>query len=239
VQRELTLKSSFPEVLTLHERSVPLHIIRRSRARRYLLRLNADFSVRLTIPRGGSLAEAHAFLHRNIAWLERSARRLASRPRLPKEWTIGTAIHWRGELVTLESLPGTHSAVKFADQTVVLGDREELRHVIERHIWQLAAQELPPIVNYYAELHHLTVGRIAIRNQRSRWGSCSRRGVISLNWRILQAPHFVRDYLILHELMHLHEMNHSHRFWARVADLCPDYKTADRWLSDHSHLLAR
>jgi predicted metal-dependent hydrolase len=238
VQRELTLKSSFPEFVTLHERSVPIHVFRNPRARRYLLRLSSDFSVRLTVPRGGSPGEAYAFLHRNLAWLERSAERLLRRPVLPKQWAPGTQIHWRGELVTVEESKKTR-ILRFAEQTVLLKEGEELRAAIEDHIWRLAAQELPAMVAHYAQLHGLTVRRVTVRNQRSRWGSCSRRGVISLNWRILQAPEFVRDYLILHELMHLREMNHSPGFWAQVASVCPDYKVADRWLTQHSHLLAR
>jgi predicted metal-dependent hydrolase len=79
---------------------------------------------------------------------------------------------------------------------------------------------------------------VTVRNQRSRWGSCSRRGTISLNWRLVQAPGFVRDYLVLHELAHLKEMNHSRRFWSEVARLCPDFAEAERWLKQHSTLLA-
>ena len=78
---------------------------------------------------------------------------------------------------------------------------------------------------------------MTVRNQRSRWGSCSRRGTISLNWRLIQAPVFVRDYLILHELAHLKEMNHSRRFWREVARLCPDFAQAERWLKEHASLL--
>jgi predicted metal-dependent hydrolase len=81
------------------------------------------------------------------------------------------------------------------------------------------------------------VRRISIRNQRSRWGSCSRRGTISLNWRLIQAPPAVRDYLILHELAHFREMNHSQRFWREVARLCPQFAEAERWLNQHSDLL--
>jgi predicted metal-dependent hydrolase len=78
---------------------------------------------------------------------------------------------------------------------------------------------------------------VTVRNQRSRWGSCSRRGTISLNWRLVQTPLFVRDYLVLHELAHLKEMNHSRRFWSEVARLCPDFPEAERWLKQHSRLL--
>jgi predicted metal-dependent hydrolase len=85
--------------------------------------------------------------------------------------------------------------------------------------------------------HALPVRRVTVRNQRSRWGSCSRRGTISLNWRLVQAPPFVRDYLIFHELAHLREMNHSTRFWQTVAGLCPDYQLAERWLKSHGRQL--
>jgi predicted metal-dependent hydrolase len=79
--------------------------------------------------------------------------------------------------------------------------------------------------------------RVVIRNQRSRWGSCSRRGTISLNWRLVQTPVFVRDYIILHELAHLKVMNHSKRFWKEVARLCPEYREAETWLKRNSDLL--
>jgi predicted metal-dependent hydrolase len=76
-----------------------------------------------------------------------------------------------------------------------------------------------------------------VRNQRSRWGSCSPRGTISLNWRLIQAPPNVRDYIILHELCHLRQMNHSDRFWREVASVCPDYQRAELWLKRNGDLL--
>jgi predicted metal-dependent hydrolase len=102
----------------------------------------------------------------------------------------------------------------------------------------LAARELPARVLELAAPHHLPVQRVTVRNQRSRWGSCSRRGTISLNWRLVQTPLFVRDYLVLHELAHLREMNHSSRFWSEVERICPDFPEAERWLKQHSGLLA-
>jgi predicted metal-dependent hydrolase len=78
---------------------------------------------------------------------------------------------------------------------------------------------------------------VTVRNQRSRWGSCSAGGTVSLNWRLVQAPESVRDYIIYHELMHLREMNHSHRFWARVEEVCPGWRDAERWLKRNGSLL--
>ena len=76
-----------------------------------------------------------------------------------------------------------------------------------------------------------------MRNQRSRWGSCSPGGTISLNWRLIQAPDAVRDYIIYHELAHLWEMNHSDRFWARVEEVCPWWRDAEKWLKRNGSLV--
>jgi predicted metal-dependent hydrolase len=108
---------------------------------------------------------------------------------------------------------------------------------VERQLRGLAAEELPPRLFELARRHGLCVQRVTVRNQRSRWGSCSRRGTISLNWRLIQTPPFVRDYILLHELAHFIEMNHSRRFWAEVARLCPEFAQAERWLKNNGDLL--
>ena len=79
----------------------------------------------------------------------------------------------------------------------------------------------------------VTYARLAIRDTRSRWGSCSARGTLSFSWRLVLAPHTVLDYVVVHELCHLREPNHSRRFWRLVGDLRPDYRLPRRWLRDH------
>ena len=214
-------------------------LVRNPRARRYVLRLRPDSSVRVTIPRGGSAAEARRFAEGSVGWIERELARLLSQSSRPKPWSIGTEILLRGEPVKIETeANGDRNWIRFSDEILKVTDPAgDLRPAIERHLWRLAAKELPPRVLEYAAVHQLPVRRITVRNQRSRWGSCSRRGTISLNWRLIQAPPFVRDYLILHELTHLREMNHSARFWREVARVCPDYETAERWLKQHSSVL--
>jgi hypothetical protein len=99
---------------------------------------------------------------------------------------------------------------------------------------KLAKTELTLRARELAGAHHLEVKRVAVRNQKTRWGSCSRKGAISLNWRLIQLPAAVRDYIIIHELMHLRELNHSPRFWAEVEKVCPTYRAAEDWLKQHS-----
>ena len=240
---DFILKQSKPDVvkdfIVVRGRQIPLAVIRNHRARRYLLRLRPDGSVRLTIPRRGSVIEGRRFAERNSEWLGRQLERLPAHPATPKQWLVGTEILFRGESVKLESgLNGESGLIRFGGEAVKLTDYgADLRPAIERHLWRLAAKELPPRVLEYAALHQLPVRRISVRNQRSRWGSCSRRGTISLNWRLIQTPAFVRDYILIHEIMHLREMNHSSRFWREVERACPDYETAERWLKQHSTLL--
>ena len=221
-------------------RRVRLCFVRNRRARRYILRLRPDGTARVTVPRGGVIAEARRFAERNAAWLERQLLRQALHPLRPISWPAGTEILFRGGRVRLEAgANGQSGVVCFGGEAVpVAAATGDLRPAIERHLRQLAARELPPRVLELAALHNLPVRRVTVRNQRSRWGSCSRRGTISLNWRLVQAPGFVRDYLVLHELAHLKEMNHSRRFWIEVARLCPNYREAERWLKQHSNLLA-
>jgi predicted metal-dependent hydrolase len=227
--------------LRVGPRLVRLHFVRHRRARRYVLRLRPDGSARVTVPRGGSPAEARRFAERNAAWLEQQLLRQAARPRRPEPWPAGAEILFRGELVRLETgSDGEAGLVRFGSEVVRLSPATgDLRPAIERHLWKLAARELPARVLELAALHHLPAQRVTVRNQRSRWGSCSPRGTISLNWRLVQTPFFVRDYLVLHELAHLKEMNHSRRFWSEVARLCPGFPEAERWLKQHSCLLAR
>lgn len=225
--------------LTVRGRQIPLALTRNLRARRYLLRLRPDGSVRVTVPRHGSVAEARRFAERNAAWVAGQLDKLAAQPAKSREWLLGTEILLRGELLQLAAAPdGASDAVQLGSEVVrVPNPRHDLRPFVVKHLWQLAATEFPSRVLELAAVHQLTVRRITVRNQRSRWGSCSRRGTISLNWRLIQTPPFVRDYIILHELMHLRQMNHSARFWREVESVCPDYETAERWLKQHATLL--
>jgi len=234
-----TESDSDTDFLTVHGRQIPLAVIRNHRARRYLLRLRPDGSARLTIPSRGSVVEGRRFAERNTEWLARQLARLQANPVKPKQWFIGTGILFRGEWVILEARTnGETGTVQFGGEKVrVPNVHGDLRSGVMKHLWKLAGAELPPKVFDFAAAHQLSVRRVTVRNQRSRWGSCSRRGTISLNWKLIQAPPFVRDYIILHELMHLRQMNHSARFWREVENVCPEYQVAGKWLKQNSGLL--
>ena len=103
-----------------------------------------------------------------------------------------------------------------------------------------ACKVIPPRVAYFASKVGVSYGQIMIRNQRTRWGSCSGKGNLNFNCLLLLAPPEILDYVIVHELCHRKEMNHSPRFWAEVERVLPDYRQAKRWLKERGgDLIAR
>lgn len=228
-------KESF---LAVGEQVVPLEFVRNNRARHYILRLTTEGTARVTIPWGGSKTQALEFAQTKTGWLERQIKRTEPRREI-RRWRHGSKILYRGNWVRLAvSVNDGRQHVSFADQTLNISLADgDLKDGIEKHLRRIAEQEVPPLVFELAEHHAVQISQVQIRNQRSRWGSCSSRGTISLNWRLIQIPEFVRDYLIIHELMHTREMNHSARYWNHVAHACPDYERAEKWLTKHSELL--
>jgi predicted metal-dependent hydrolase len=228
-------------VLRAGGKIVPIVFIRHPLARRYVLRLRPDGSARVTVPRSGSISEGRRFAERNQAWLEQQIFKQATKSDSSKQWFIGTEILFRGEFAKIES--STDGDIRLGAEIIRAADLTangqplDLRPAIETCLRALAVRELPPRLLELAAAHQLAVHRITIRDQKSRWGSCSRRRTVSLNWRLIQTPANVRDYILLHELMHLREMNHSARFWRLVEQACPDYPAAERWLKQNASLL--
>ncbi len=173
-----------------------VEVVRNVRARRYVIRVRPDGTVRVSVPRWGSRREALAFAERERAWIEKERRRVAEEQARARQ----------------------------------LAPPPE----VERALRAKAARELPLRVGELASAHGLAVTRVSVRNQRWRWGSCSRAGHICLNWRLVAMPAWVRDYVIVHELMHLRRLDHSPRFWKLVAAACPDYQEARAWLRRHA-----
>jgi len=104
---------------------------------------------------------------------------------------------------------------------------------------QQAKKLLPPRVAYYAAQIGVTYGQIAVRHQKTRWGSCSGKGNLNFNCLLMLVPPHVRDYVIVHELCHLKQMNHSPKFWGEVEQILPHYHTAKQWLKENGESLIR
>jgi predicted metal-dependent hydrolase len=225
------ISTTAPEEEIVFERS--------PRARNYRLTLRRDGTAVATIPARGSEREARRFVEEHREWLERARARQRHRPRAAEVWTIGTHVLWRGELAEIRvACEGEKPQICLASDVFRVPHLDgDLRPTLEAHFARRARIELPARTWELSAVTGVEVKHVTVRNQRSRWGSCSASGTISLNWRLVQTPEFVRDYIVYHELMHLREMNHSDRFWARVEEVCPNWRDAERWIKRNGSLV--
>jgi predicted metal-dependent hydrolase len=222
----------------------PLAVIfvRHRRARRYILRVLSDGTLRVTLPRWGVKRDAEAFVAASREWIARQRARRPAVPSAGSRWRHGSRILLDGQLQELRverrrdglrvwcgdmlvaTPPSRVSRMRFGE------DGDDLRPTVVAWMRARAHRDLPSMLLALGEAHGIQVPRISVRNQRSCWGACSARGTITLNWRLVQAPPFVREYVLLHELMHLRELNHSRRFWRLIAGCCPRHAEARQWL---------
>ena len=237
-------RPSEPQAIEIvFDRSIYLVRMRRHRqARRYTLRIqSATREVVLTIPPRGTLQEAREFAQKHGGWI---AARLG---RLPKAapFVDGTVVPLRGmphRIAHRPALRGTVWAEAAADGERLLcvaGGAPHIDRRISDFLRREAKQDLEAASRAFAGKLGVGVKRIAVRDQTSRWGSCSTTGVLSFSWRLILAPSMVLNYLAAHEVAHLVEMNHSARFWRLVQLLCPDHERAKTWLDVHGTDLHR
>lgn len=218
----------------------PVQLRRHAQARRYTLRIQAATrTVLLTMPMRGSLREAKAFAERNGGWI---AARLK---RLPQAiaFADGLELPLRDvpHRITHRSARGTVWIEAGDDMPLlcVAGDPAHLPRRVRDYLKREAKRELEAASRKYAAMLGVTVKRVTVRDQTSRWGSCTTAGVISYSWRLILAPPHVLDYLAAHEVAHLVEMNHSRCFWRVVARICPEWERAKGWLNAHGTALHR
>jgi predicted metal-dependent hydrolase len=215
---------------------------RHRRARRYTLRIHpSDRAAVLTMPPRGTLAEAKDFAQRHGGWI---AARLG---RLPKAapFQPGTVLPLRGVPHRIVHRPGVRGTVwtetrDSGDRILcVAGAPEHIERRVYDYLKREVRADLQDAVQSCAERLGVKVKRLSIRDQSSRWGSCTSGGSLSFSWRLVLAPPFVLDYLAAHEVAHLVEMNHSTRFWKVVARICGHVDRAKGWLDTHGNDLHR
>jgi predicted metal-dependent hydrolase len=237
-------RPSEPSTISIaFEREVYLVRVRRHRqARRYTLRIHsATRAVVLTMPPRGSLTQAREFAQKHGAWIAARLHRLpdaapfADGAVLPLRGTAHRIVHRRVArgTVWIEIGEADERLLCVAGQTPHVARR--VRDFLKRE----AKRDLEAASRRAADALAVGIKRVTIRDQSSRWGSCSTTGVLSYSWRLIMAPPFVLDYLAAHEVAHLVEMNHSRAFWRLVERICPHMRSAKSWLEAHGAELHR
>ena len=218
-----------------------IRLRRHRRARRYTLRIHpSDREAILTMPPRGTLSDAKDFAQRHGAWI---AARLG---RLPKAAPFhpGTVVPVRGVPHRIVHRPGVRGTVwaetRDSGERVlcVAGGAEHVERRVHDYMKREVRADLQEAVQSCADRLGVKVKRVSIRDQSSRWGSCTSAGSLSFSWRLILAPPYVLDYLAAHEVAHLVEMNHSPRFWRVVAKVCGHVERAKTWLDTHGNDLA-
>jgi predicted metal-dependent hydrolase len=227
----------------IFDRSVFLVRLRRHRqARRYTLRIDAALhEVVLTMPPRGSVREARDFAQQHGGWIAARLKRLPE----AAPFVHGVEVPLRGiphRIVHRRNVRGTvwtETDDRGQRLLCVAGEPPHLDRRIGDFLKREARADLETVSNRYAAKLGIPIKRVSIRDQSSRWGSCSNTGVLSFSWRLILAPSYVLDYLAAHEVAHLKELNHSPRFWKLVGRLDTDFERAKAWLDAHGTDLHR
>lgn len=222
--------------------SVPVLVKKRRGARRITLRYQPLFhALSLTLPKHVAIEQALDFMEKKREWVLKQMEKCAR----PIRFEDGQVISMLGQNYRLQHVGGRGvvriipSPLREEGKIVIPGDPEFLARRVRDWLKHLARREIGARARAKAETIGVTVGKIALRDTRSLWGSCTRAGNLSFSWRLVLAPEHVLDYVVAHEVAHLKELNHSPRFWKVVEGLCPHWETSRRWLKEEGDTLHR
>jgi predicted metal-dependent hydrolase len=236
------------EYLKLRDVIIPFEERRSSQYRRITLSILSG-RVRVSAPKHLSAKRMKEFLTDQQDWIYKHwLEHCALQNQMEKQYINGEQLLYRGNVLNLRiDRDNFHSIrVKLEGQTLVvllpedLTDDEYLANIRKSIMswYKLEARRvLKNKLEVQAKRMQVTYNDFRLKDQKTRWGSCSSRGNLNFNWRIIMAPNEVIDYLIIHELAHLTHLNHSHGFWERVEAFIPEYKSCKKWLKDHGQEL--
>jgi len=224
----IDLNGSHSEVLCQIKRS--------SRARRIALRVQSKEKVTLTLPRWASIQQGHDFLHQQKEWLAKRIEQLPSMVSLAQYFSERGMVWLTPGSRKLSwdiSEKGTKSTYEISFDDVkfnIINRGKTIDEEIILLLFQLAKENLTERLYANCERVGLDVRKVRVGDQKSRWGSCSSKGTISLNWRLILLPYPIGEYVIFHELAHLRHLDHSIRFWNYLESICSDSKSKDKEL---------
>jgi predicted metal-dependent hydrolase len=228
-----------PCLIEVDGRIVRIAFKRNARCKRMIIRVAKDGSgLAMTLPKRTSQAEALRFAHASKSWI---AKNISDRMP-PLAFADGVMIPLRGEIYKIVCSGGRRGLVQLnqIDSTITVpGDAAHVNRRLTDWLKQQAVKDLTQASEYYAQAMGVEYSALSIRDQSSRWGSCSAARALSYSWRLILAPRFVLDYVAAHEVAHIREMNHGPRFWRLVLTHCKQAKEARDWLKRQARDLHR
>ncbi len=227
--------------------NLQVEIWRRSYQRSLNLRVHQNGLVRVTCGQRVARREVERFVRESSEFIVKRQREIARRRELhpEKKFQSGETFLLFGESVSLEVIWTWTKKPRLSWQdgrlemtAPLAGSCEDRRKAFREYLRKLARPHLERRLKHFSQLTGLKFKKFRVSGARSRWGSCSTKGTIGLNWKLMAAPHWVIDYVIIHELVHTRHFDHSPRFWQLVEEYFPERKTATGWLREHEAELA-
>jgi predicted metal-dependent hydrolase len=234
------LRDLRPRRFTIGTETMTVRVRESPRARTARIIVGPRRPLEVIVPRGTSGAEVDDFLEQKRAWIERkvaAAREIAGRA--PGLGLDSPGVIWLGgEAFPIERDNGQRSTATMSEGRLkVSGPAGGAVAAVERWYRREARRRVEEVVGREAERLGLEYNSIAIRDPRTRWGSCSRRGNLSFSWRLVAAPPEVLGYVVVHELCHLREPSHQKPFWRLLESARPGWQEQTRWLRRHGQEL--
>ena len=217
------------------------YILIQSRRRDVLLKALPQGETRVYAPAAMRLKDIDAMVRDKIPELIAMHRKLEhalAENRLLHPVAPGSRICIEGRPYALELVPGEKTTLRLEEDKCVLRLREPeneeaVRQALKQALSRIALERIRSHLEHYAPELGVSYGRVAIRDQKSRWGSCSAKHNLTFNWKLIMAPPQALEYVVIHELCHLIEFNHSVRFWRLVEGRMPEYEAWKKWLKAH------
>jgi predicted metal-dependent hydrolase len=231
------------EKLTLHFDGVllPYTLERSSRSKRLRIVADIEVGIRLIAPERVSLRECERFMYSQKEWIlvqwERMQKQRVKQAKLFQPFLEKNSVVYLGKEYQLVVDVGVRHwpPVSVEDDVLIVHcvKADLAEKILERWYRQQAKAVIAGALEKYRALMGVKYNELTIKDQKTRWGSCSSKGNLNFSWRLILAPKSVLDYVVVHELAHLREMNHSARFWSVVEKFFPEYKKQIKWLKDN------
>jgi predicted metal-dependent hydrolase len=222
----------------LGSRSVSYRVVVSRKARHIRLRMLSDGMVEVVVPARVTIPPIEGLLRSKQGWICRGLDRVEAVPEVPNN-----CVEYLGSeypvIVRRHDVQTGRITLRAGEFRVELPYGAAPAPLVEALLRNLARALLTEQVQVWAEAMQVEFTRLSVRDQRTRWGSCSAKGSLSFSWRLVMAPLPVLEYVVIHELMHLRKMNHGKQFWEGVERYCPEYRQHRTWLKEHGAQLAR
>jgi predicted metal-dependent hydrolase len=220
-------------------KEIPVEKIIRSRRRTIALEVTPDATLVVRAPLKSSAAYIEEIIRRKSSWIQKKFDEINLRPFFPNhEYTEGELFFFLGRSYPLVIVENGRRAIERSDRLYVSSDvRPDIRNHLKRWYREEAKKEIQARCMWFSMKTGHIPATINITDAKHRWGSCTHRGGVNFSWRLIQAPPEIVDYVVVHELVHIGQPDHSKKFWTKVGKIMPDYQQRRNWLRENGHLL--